>query len=367
MRKRHVAIIVESVYGHIVPTLGIASELMKREYRVSYAVKTQFRSRINDFGAEAVTYRPLENKIKLFKKIHADRGINGTSVSESSRLWDRLRLEEMRSTLAQLEEHYRRDKPDIVIYDIMNPAGKALAKALGIACIEHSPLLIEAREAARVYDENLVLVSIPKFFQLGADNLDDRFQFVGFIQNDRKRFFVPWTLRDQKRRSILIYATTGLLAQTDFFKMAITALEGFDRQIVLSVGDRTALDPLLPLPRNCVLNRTSANVEILETADLVLGQAGTGSTLEALYWGVPQLLIPPPLPVFEDCASRVAQLGLGVVLKESEATSARVRNMAAALLEDKPTQNRLRDVSSVMQSSSGAVMAADLIENSLLH
>ena len=59
MKQKHVAFIVESVYGHLVPTLGIAAELLRIGYRVSYAVKKQFEPRILDIGAEAMIYQPL--------------------------------------------------------------------------------------------------------------------------------------------------------------------------------------------------------------------------------------------------------------------------------------------------------------------
>ena len=366
MKQKHVAFIVEPVYGHLVPTLGIASELLRIGYRVSYAIKEQFETRIHAIGAEALIYQPLENKVKMFHEVRRkgtyywgketiDRDEDLTNLGK--KMWD----EEVQDTFSKLESLYKHDRPDVILYDCMNPAGRRLADALGVAAIEHSPLLITKDNPFWSYDERLVLVSIPRFFQRNAEELDDRFQFVGFIQNDRKKFFAPWKSQFPGRKTVLVSATTGLLPQIEFLRAAIAAFSDSAYQIVLSIGDQTSPSLLAPLPVNCEVNRCSANLEILETASLFVGQAGTGSVLEALYCAVPQLLVPPPFPAFDDNAIRIAELGLGTRLQESEATVENLKKAAEGLLQDDATRSRLQEVAKGMRAGNGARIAANLI------
>lgn len=361
MPRKHVAFIVECVYGHIVPTIGVAGELRRRGHRVSYAVKNSFVRRIIDSGAEAKIYRPLENKLKFFHKMKND----GTDLFNrpDENLWRELQQEEAQDTLSQLHELYVNDRPDLIIYDFMSPAGRMLAERLGIQTAEHTPMVINENDPLALcpHDASLVLASVPRFFQRDADSLDARFQFIGFIPAGREKFFAPWKPVEPGRPTILVSATTGLLPQVDFFRKVIAALADSPCQLVLTIGDEIDPGSLAPLPAHCQVNRSSSNFEILKSACGVIGQAGQGSALEALYWGVPQLLIPPS-PVHDDCAIRIAELGLGTRLLESEATPDTVRAAALALLENQPMHARLREAAAAMQANRGAEMAANLLD-----
>lgn len=362
MEALHIAFIVESAYGHIVPTLGMARQLLRRGHRVSYAVRESFERKIRQFGAEAVVYKPLDNKLKVFRESERRKDID---PSELKNLAFSLHAEEVNDTFLQLKRLYGRDEPDLIVYDIMNPAGRTLAKSLGVRAVEHSPLLISRENEDWRYDDNLVLVSIPRFFQPNAQCLDERFRFIGLVEDGRKFFFDPWPAALRDRETILIYATTGLLPQVEFLKTAIAAFGDSARQLVLTIGDDTELESLAPLPDNCRVNRSSSNMEILEFASLVVAQGGTGSTLEGMYHGVPQVLVPPPFRVFEECADRLAELGLGVCIRPSRLTTEGLREAGLSLMRDAQTQSRLKDASMAMHKTDGAAIACDLLEGCL--
>jgi MGT family glycosyltransferase len=264
-----------------------------------------------------------------------------------------------------LRQLYVDDIPDVIVYDFMSPAGKHLAGVLRTRAIEHSPTVINENDplALRPHDEELVLVSVPRFFQRDAEALDQRFQFVGFIQNGRTNFFTPWRASEHRQPAILITATTGLLPQTDFFRNALAAFGNTSWHLVLAISDDIDPAALAPAPVNCEIRRSASTFQILESACLVIGQGGQGSTLEALYWGVPQLLIPPS-PIHDDCAARVAELGLGTRVPQTEATPEKLKHAGIALLEDREMRMRLREVARTMQANKGAEMAANLITQS---
>jgi UDP:flavonoid glycosyltransferase YjiC (YdhE family) len=366
MVTRHVAFVVEPVYGHIIPTLGIATELLSRGYRVSYAVTKRFSGKLQGIGVEPKIYQPLENKLKLFNEIKM-HGIDFFSES-CAQLWGTLRKEETDDSLKQLRDLYDDDRPDVVVYDFMNPAGKLFGVEIQSRTVEHNPVVVTRKDPLNPnwpYDDKLVITSIPRFFQRNADDLDKRFEFVGFIPNARARFFQPWASRKVVDRVILISATTGLLPQSDFFRLAISAFADSAFRIVLSIGEEMALSELGPLPANCEINRCSGNFEILEKAALFIGQAGQGSILESFYHAVPQILVPPS-PLHNDLALRVTELGLGVRLRESEATVTNIHKAGMALLHDDLMRTRLEQVSKTMREEKAAERAANLITQSLV-
>ena len=366
MKKvQHVAFVLESVYGHIVPTVGIATELIHRGYRVSYAVKKLFESKISGIGAEAHIYQPLENKLKLFQEMKEGGSFHAPMSPAAIDRILKFQQEETEDTLAKVMRLYEENRPDLIVYDCANPAGRLLGRHLDIPAIEHSPMVI-SKNPFWSYDEQLVLVSVPKFFQKGAEELGANFQFIGFVQNDRTTFFAPWHPRDQAQKIILVNATTGLLPQVDFFKTAIAAFSNSPWQVVLTIGDDIDPGSLGPLPANCELNRSFANFEILKSACLVVGQAGQGSTLEALYHGVPQILIPPS-EVHAACARRIAELELGACLEESEATPETLKIAALSALQDSAMHARLKNIAKTMRENNGAARAADLISQRLIN
>lgn len=364
MSKRHVAFIVESAHGHVNPTLGTATELVRRGYRVSHAVKSYFAKRVEASGSEAHVYQPMENKLKIFKELQTGDGLGDFEFDFSGLDYSRyaeMEQQEIEDTVEQLENRYRHAMPDVVIFDRTNLAGRALARKYSIPTIEYSPMLIDKEFGHYEYDENLVIVTLPKFFQKDADELGSQFQFVGPVFNTGT-FFEPWS--GKSREIILVSATTGLLPQVEYFVRASHALGDLPYRVVLSIGDDIEPANLGSLPENCELNRFSSQPEILANARLFVSHGGPSSILEALRCGVPLLLLPPS-QVHNAYAVRMAELGLGISLQKKEVSVERLRQAAMMLLNDTATLERVREVQADIGRSSGAFLAADLIEGFL--
>lgn len=359
--RKHIAFIVESAHGHVNPTLGIASELVKRGYRVSHAVKDSFAARVTASGAEAKIYRPLETKLDLFREMAKDR--SGEFLFDFSRVdLNQFSKEsfqkESDNTLSQLEDIYENDRPDLVIFDVMNPAGMALASAWGISSIEHCPMMIEAGGAE--HTAGMVIVSLPEFLQESRETLDERFHFIGPVFNEGA-FFKPLSLAPYPGPTVLVSATTGLLPQVDFFLTAIHAFETLPWRIILSVGEE--LDPAMldPLPENFQINQFSSQPKILEQSSLFIGQGGPASILEALRCGVPPLLIPPS-QVHDLYARRVEKLKLGARLPHKDFSADTLRTAATSLMRNQLILDRVAATQRQLQENLGAIHAADLVE-----
>jgi UDP:flavonoid glycosyltransferase YjiC (YdhE family) len=360
MRQGHIAYIVESEHGHIHPTLPVASKLVERGYRVSYAVKDYFADRVVASGAQAIIYHPLESKLAIFRELQNDGpgefpfDFNRADRRKGQELMDA----EVQDTFRQLQTLYRCDKPDLIIYDVCNLGGRSLAEAWHIPAIEHSPLMIDL-DSGHQYNDNLVIISLPAFFQRNAASLDSRFHFVGPVYNDG-RFFKPWNPRVVPENLILVSATTGLLPQPEYFSTAIRAFKDTPFNVILSIGQD--LDPKLlgPLPGNFDINQFSSQQQILQQCCLFVGHGGTSSIFEALRFGVP-LLLSPPCQVHDVYAHRIAELGLGVRIAPADFSAERLRSSAMSVLEDKALLSRVKAAQKVINESNGPERAADLI------
>jgi len=360
MKKGHIVFILDSAHGHINPTLALAALLVQRGYRVTYPVKEYFARRVLAAGAEALIYSPMENKLKLFQEIEKDWENVVQLFDEQNALW----REERNDTLAQLEGLYRTGNPDLIIYDEATYlAGREFASKWGIQAIRSVPEAIDppAPEAhGTSCERHQSLVFSPRFLVRNADSWDARFHFVGPLFGPRK-FFAPWRATTPRERTILVSATTGLLPQVDYFRLVIQAFKGSDFYVILSVGDHVSPEHLGTLPGNFVINTGSSHLDMLEDVSLFIGQGGSGSAIEALYCGVPVMLI-PPTPIHEAFSVRIAELGLGICIVKHEVSADIVRKTADLLLNNLEIRTRVAQVKMTMRSDDGATRAIALIE-----
>jgi UDP:flavonoid glycosyltransferase YjiC (YdhE family) len=362
VRRYHVAFIVEPAHGHINPILGITLELATRGHRVTCAVNEYFASRIAESRGEAVIYSPLTCKDDFIAKY---RAYEGNAPHSFERLWIEYVQQERRTAYAQLECRYGDDKPDLIVYDFRNLAGRDLAVKWGIPKIEHAPILVSNDEDRRYFpdphDENLVIVSIPRFFQGNSDGLDERFHFVGPSYTNRK-FFRPWTPRPGNGKTVLVSGSTGGEPPLEFYRTVMKALAALECHVILSIGDELYPTALGTVPDNCQINQFSSQLEILEKAALFIGQGGPASALEAIYYGVPVLLVPPQ-SIYDQTARQMQKLGLGIRLEPSAHLAEEIVKAVQLLLTDLPTRRRVEDARQFMRENPGAKLAADLIEN----
>jgi NDP-glycosyltransferase len=368
MRKSHIAFIVESAYGHIIPTLAVASELIRRGHRVSYAVKDSLSRGIANIGVECVVYKPLENKLR-FQDVVTEQTRTASHDLQKKKwleIWKELDEEEISDTMSQLETLYRRDRPSLIVYDLRNLAGRKLAARWGVPAIEHSPLLINNNETNSFedpYDTELVLVSLPRFFQKNSEALDERFHFIGFSPLGRAQYFQPWVNRHPTTDSILVNASTGGVPQVEFLRTAVDAFSDLPMRLVLSLGPMVDQDSLGTLPNNVVFNRVSSNLDILPNCSLFVGLGGQGSVLEALYCGVPTLIAPPSADSpLDDVALRVQELHIGDRLEPSTLAALSLRQAAESLMQNTAVLQHARSARQLMLQDDAPTAGADLIE-----
>ena len=116
----------------------------------------------------------------------------------------------------------------------------------------------------------------------------------------------------------LVYMSFGTEVPTmpfypGLYRAALAALGQQPLRVLVTIGDKADLSELGELPGNAHVERWVPQAAVMPHAAAMIGHGGSGSTLTALAWGVPMVL----LPLFADQpanARRVDETGAGVLL-----------------------------------------------------
>ena len=124
--------------------------------------------------------------------------------------------------------------------------------------------------------EQINLVFTSRDFQPHGKSFDDRFRFVG-----PQLAFRPQSSDfpfDRLEGKSVIYISLGTLfnEEPDFYVMCFEAFGGVDHQVVMSVGTKTEIGSLGPIPANFIVRNQVPQLQILEQADLFVGHGGHG-------------------------------------------------------------------------------------------
>jgi MGT family glycosyltransferase len=401
MNRRHFAVLTQLGNGHVYPVLPLCMELAKRGHRVTYITNDHYAPMIVESGAEPILFknRQMSEQIREETRIGLGLPFTDPRLKKMLKSWRMHSFADATELLPQVEKFYQENVPDLILYDRYNIAGRVLAKRLDVPTVqvsahfafyndlamrrngvcENPDAIVEwskdldsflstygiTSQGNYWHVENLNIHFIPKEFQHHSDCFDERFCFVGALLN--RRFHPMWTDRSNTRPVILI---SGMSMWNDtkidysgYFCMLIDALSGLPYHCILSIGD----DKFSPeLPPNFELNRRASHLEILPYAALLICHGGMTSTLEAIYHGVPVLMIPAS-EACDEVAYRAEELGLGVRLANDVLSVENVRKTVSEMLQDISLLNRVTHMRDVFRGSGGADLAANRIEDYLVN
>jgi MGT family glycosyltransferase len=121
------------------------------------------------------------------------------------------------------------------------------------------------------------------------------------------------------------------------------------------------LDELGPVPHNIDVRPWFPQPAVLRHARAFVSHAGMGSTMEALYYGVPLVCVPQMIEQ-EVNAGRVVELGLGVRLDPDGLTAADLSSAVDTVTADGGVRSALDGMRAAIARTGGAGAAADAIE-----
>lgn len=385
---RHFAFLAFPDVGHLKPTLEVARELAARGHRVTYLLDEDFAAMASESGAAVLGF--ASGRRRYGDRSFEDIGSLGIDYME--RVID--------TALPLARKAFETDPPDVVVYDYENfVAARALSHELGIPSVQFFPYLASndafslrgemfqfdfdnalvqrtvgiltgfladngmPPEAiwtfAREYDERN-LAFIPRRFQVKGEEFDDRFAFVGPC-------FAPaadlaWTPPAPERRTVLISLGTEANDQPELLAACATAFAGGDWHVVLTLGRGRDTEALTSLGDDIEAHEWFPHTALLPHVDVLVCHGGMTSTMEALAYGVPVVVLPM---TFENGLNgrQVAELGLGALISGPETvTREEIREAAERVAASADTRAALEAMRSELETAGGVSAACDYLE-----
>ena len=374
-------------HGHTNPTLGVVRELVSRGHQVWYYSYHLMREKIESAGATFVPCDDYDMELRLDAK---DSARLGKDLAFSAKI--------LVDTTLALDDRVCREmetlKPDCIVADSMALWGKAVAQKLSIPFVSstttfafnrHSAKIMKqsvgellkmilsmlrtAKQVRRLQDKgypvknildiignddntHTIVYTSPEF-QPSSETFSDNYAFVG-------PSIRPAVENIEKKRETLIYISMGTVNNDmlPFYKQCLSAFADTEYQVILSVGDLVSLEDFGELPENISVYSHVDQIAVLQQADVFVSHCGMNSVSESLYFAVPLVMLPQTAEQ-GGVAERVRQLGAGVKLDKTDATS--LRQAVNILLTDSSYQQNARMISEGFRCCSGAKGAADQI------
>ncbi|MFB9682804.1 macrolide family glycosyltransferase [Amycolatopsis plumensis] len=400
--NKHIAFFNYPAHGHLNPALPVVAELVRRGHRVTYAAPRRYAGAVADAGAAVLTYASTtpENweDVAIPEKPTGDDAANAMLAQ----------VLEGFAPLPAAEERLADDVPDLIVFDqYAHHTGRLLARKWSLPSVqtcttfaanaEYSPYARLAElsdvqldfthpsfaELGKVFratldehgfadlsveefsagGEDLSVVFLPKSFQLGAETFGDGFVFTGpSLGNGRRAGDGDWTPPAGDRPLLLItMGSHGYENRAEFYRQCVRAFGDVDWAVVMAVGTQVKPAELGPLPSNFDVVPWVPQLEVLRRADALLAHAGMGSTMEALYFGVPPVVV-PRLGEQQLIGERLVELGLGRMVMPSDADAETLRAAVLGLAGDSAAKERVAKVRDEIHAAGGTSAAADAIE-----
>ena len=133
----------------------------------------------------------------------------------------------------------------------------------------------------------------------------------------------------------IVYLTMGTVwnRNLDIFRTVIDAVRDEDIALIVTVGRHNDPATLGPQPDNVLVHQYIPQGVLLPRCDAVITHGGSGTTLGALAFGVPLLLLPQGADQYSN-AERVVAAGAGRQLLKDDLSVDAVRDCVRAVLDD---------------------------------
>ncbi|TKH46510.1 glycosyl transferase [Paenibacillus terrae] len=395
-----VLVVITPAEGHVNPSLGLVKQLVDSGEEVDYVCTEEFRTRIQPTGAKLITYPFVDD---AFSK---DADLKPAEYKHHYQFVYMMVKGMIQPIIPEVLRVIENRTYDYLIYDsLMGWGGTIIAEKLGIPAIcsiasfafveplgsgqgmdEKDPevkrlhtatmkvtqqLANELQVAVPAMDEIaphagcLKIVYTSRYFQPQAEKLDHSYIFTGpsIVPRKDAPSFPFEQLRVLHPQAVYISMGTILNKDLEFYKLCFAAFHDLPVQFVLSSGNYTDMEPLSEsIPDNFIIKPYIPQLDMLQHVDAFVTHAGMNSTSEALYYNVPQVMIPltSDQPIV---ANRVQELGAGIVVDKNELTPAILRAALLEVLSNSTYKQQAHVIGESLRQAGGYRYAADIIMN----
>lgn len=378
--------------GHINPTIAVVNELIRRgETVVSYCIE-DYKNKVEATGAEFRSFENFLSQINIMERVNE----GGSPLTMLSHM-----IEASERIVTKIVEETKGEKYDYLIYDNHFPVGRIIANILQLRSVsscttfafnqyitfndeqESSPIdetnpLYQScvvgmerwkeqygMKCKSLYDimnhpGDITIVYTSKEYQPHSDVFDESYKFVGPSIATRKEVN-SFPIKDLKgEKVIFISMGTVFNEQPALYEKCFEAFKDVEAKVILVVGKKINISQFENIPNNFKLYNYVPQLEVLQHADVFVTHGGMNSSSEALYYGVPLVVIPvtgdQPL-----VAKRVTEVGAGIRLNRKELTSELLRETVKEVMDDVTFKENSRKVGKSLRNSGGYERAVDEI------
>ena len=364
--------------GHFLPMAPLAQALLDAGHDVGCATGQTVRAEAERLGLRFFRVGPDQlqpaDRAALFPEIPtlAPEEIRGFFFE---RVFTGYELPLRAAELAGVVEGWA---PDVVVHEVAEFAGPLIASVAGIPYATHSYGSVLADDAVtaaaagsaphwRAHGllphpraglwEHLYLDIWPSSLQRGVPAGAPAVQAIRPAER---------TIPPKRPRRPLVYVTLGTIYNTDIevFRTILTGLAEEPLDVVVTVGHSVEPAALGVQPDNVRVEQFVPQAQLLTSCSAVVTHGGAGTTLGALSFGLPMLILPQGADQFVN-AERVATAGAALWLKPSEVSADSVR-VAVRRLFDEPSfraasQTIADEIAGMPNPSEGASAVEQLI------
>jgi MGT family glycosyltransferase len=191
------------------------------------------------------------------------------------------------------------------------------------------------------------LILCPEEFDLPRLRKNNRIRYIGAcVDLDRKENQpFPWERISSDKK--LIYCALGTLTHRFgeakvFLQTIIDAISSKeDWQLVMSVGQHLSVDDFEPIPPNVILVNRAPQLEILNSASIVITHGGLNTIKESILAAVPMIIFPWSRPLN---AVRVVYHGLGLMGDVETISVEQIQSMIETIDRDPSFKARLESM-----------------------
>jgi UDP:flavonoid glycosyltransferase YjiC (YdhE family) len=276
--------------------------------------------------------------------------------------------------------------PDVVVHEVAEFATPLVATVVGIPYVEHSfgpavqnDVIRAAGEATAAawsshglaphplggFYRYLYLDVCPPSLQV-PDVVTGPVQGIRTVETQPATKRLPWL--DALRGRPIVYVTLGTVynRNLDVFEALLAGLRDEALNVVVTVGKQNDPAVLGPQPPNVHVHQYIPQELLLPHCAAVMTHGGAGSTLGALAFGLPLLIVPQGADQFYN-ADRVVAAGAGVKLMPEQLTPDSARDAVRMLLRDDTFRDAARRIRNEFDAMPDPKQAVEALERLTAH
>lgn len=399
-------------FGHVNPTLGLASELVRRGEKVDYSCAESFRKSIEQTGAVFKNYGGIPDQAFSFGQSAPDTGGKGIAANQSpSASQGNPYLNQMIGFLtgfcaysfpivSKMIADIGDTKYDYIVKDSLYPFASILAQILGIPavssfaaftsfedlCAFDSPVnvheimadqtLSSAYEKTRIQFSESYHITLPDlpelfynktelnivytsyYFLPHKDHYDESFVFIGPPINDiQENIDFPFEKLKGKK---VIYISMGTLFSDNvmLYDLFFQAFENTDYTVVMPAYHVDLSQ--FTIPSNFIVREFVPQTEILKYAKAAIIHGGINSLSDVIYHEIPFVSIPIGADQPAN-AYRASDLGASITLDIKSLTPDIIRDSVNRVIADDAFKSETKKIGDSFKTAGGYKRAADEI------